>query len=64
MGAACGTLSCQGNSHKKKKDANIIRRPQKIDFSLDDDDIGDDQQADSRLIAPPDLEQTRIGVFF
>jgi len=54
MGAACGCSS---------KKASIIKRPQNMDFSLEEDDNGD-QQPDARLVVPPDNEQAHIGIYF
>lgn len=37
MGAACGTINCKGKKHSKYPNATIIRRPQKLDLSMDEE---------------------------
>ena len=37
MGAVCGTVTCKGKKHSKYPNGAIIKRPQKLVLSMDEE---------------------------
>jgi len=60
MGATCTSLSCKSQKYKKQLKPTIIKKPPHKDLSIEEDS----EHIDSRLIIPPDNEESRTGVYF
>lgn len=60
MGAACGTVNCVGKKHSKYPNPTIIKRPQKMDLSFEEEMEGGNE----KISIPPDHDVARIGVYF